>query len=119
VTYELEGLLMKQANAPVEMIIPEATIFSEHPAVIIDRNVKDAAQRAVVEALLQFLWSEEAQRAFVQYHFRSATGDTLNDSNQEFAHIPQPFTIDYFGGWDKAYPEVIEKVWHDRVQKRK
>jgi sulfate transport system substrate-binding protein len=118
VTYELEGLLMKQAGAPVEMIIPEATIFSEHPAVIIDRNVK-TGERAVVEAFLQYLWSDEAQRAFVQYHFRSATDDKLNDATPEFAHINQPFTVEYFGGWDKAYPEVIERVWRDQVQKRK
>jgi sulfate/thiosulfate transport system substrate-binding protein len=118
VTYELEGLLMKQANAPIEVIIPEATIFSEHPAVIIDRNVKPQ-ERPVVEAFLQYLWSEEAQRAFVQYHFRSATDENLNNANQEFAHINQPFTVEYFGGWDKAYPEVIERVWRDQVQKRK
>jgi sulfate/thiosulfate-binding protein len=117
VTYELEGLLMKQANAPIEMVVPEATIFSEHPAVIIDRNVR-AADRQVVEGFLQFLWSEEAQRAFVQYHFRSATDDQLNNANQEFAHIKQPFTVEYFGGWDKAYPEVIERVWRDQVQKK-
>ncbi|HVG31387.1 MAG TPA: sulfate ABC transporter substrate-binding protein [Pyrinomonadaceae bacterium] len=118
VTYELEGLLMKQANARIDVVIPEATIFSEHPAVIIDRNVK-AEERPVVEAFLQYLWSEEAQRAFVQYHFRSATDDRLNDANREFAHINQPFTVDYFGGWARAYPEVIEKVWRDQVQNRK
>jgi sulfate/thiosulfate-binding protein len=117
VTYELEGLLMKQANAKIDVIIPEATIFSEHPAVVIDHNVK-AAERPVVEAFLQFLWSEEAQRAFVQYHFRSATDDKLNDANPEFAHINQPFTVDYFGGWARAYPDVIEKVWRDQVQKK-
>jgi sulfate transport system substrate-binding protein len=118
ITYELEGLLMKQANAPVEVVIPEATIFSEHPAVVIDRNVR-AVDRAVVEGFLQYLWTDEAQRAFVQYHFRSVTDESLNDASKEFAHINQPFTVDYFGGWDKAYPQVIEKVFHDQVQKRK
>ena len=117
VTYELEGLLMKQANAKIDVIVPEATIFSEHPAVVIDRNVR-ASDRPVVEGFLQYLWSEEAQRAFVQYHFRSATDDKLNDANAEFARINQPFTVDYFGGWGKAYPEVIEKVWRDQVQKK-
>jgi sulfate/thiosulfate-binding protein len=118
VTYELEGLLMKQAGAGVEMIVPEATIFSEHPAVVIDRNVKPN-ERPVIEAFIQYLWSDEAQRAFVQYHFRSATDEQLNNATQEFAHINQPFTVEYFGGWDKAYPDVIEKVWRDQVQKRK
>lgn len=118
ITYELEGLLMKQAGAPVDVVVPEATIFSEHPAVIIDRNVR-AADRKVVEAFLQFLWSEEAQRAFVQYHFRSVTDDKLNEANPNFARIPQPFTVEYFGGWARAYPEIIERVWRDQVQSKK
>ena len=118
ITYELEGLLMRQANAPVEIVVPEATIFSEHPAVVIDRNVR-AADRKVVEAFLQFLWSEEAQRAFVQYHFRSATDDKLDEANPGFARINLPFTIEYFGGWERAYPDVIEHVWREQVQTKR
>src|ERR1044071_9368675 len=117
ITYELEGLLMRQANAPIEIIIPESTIFSEHPAVVVDRNVP-ADKRALVDAFIQFLWSDEAQRAFVQYHFRSVTNESLNESNKEFGQIQTPFTVEYFGGWDKAYPEVIEHVWRDQVQKK-
>ncbi len=118
VTYELEGLLMKQAGAKVEIVVPRATIFSEHPAVVIDRNV-EAARRPVVEAFLRYLWSEEAQRAFVEYHFRSASNESLNEANPQFARIELPFRVDYFGGWQRAYPEVIEKVFRDQVQKRK
>jgi len=29
-----------------------------------------------------------------------------------------PFRIDYFGGWQRAYPDIIEKVFRDQVQKR-
>jgi sulfate/thiosulfate-binding protein len=118
ITYELEGLLLKEAGAPVEIIVPESTIFSEHPAVVIDRNVS-AADRPVIDAFMQFLWSDEAQRAFVKYHFRSSTNDALNQENKELATIKYPFTVDYFGGWAKAYPEVIESVFRDQVQKRK
>ncbi|MFZ0062697.1 MAG: sulfate ABC transporter substrate-binding protein [Pyrinomonadaceae bacterium] len=117
VTYELEGLLMKQAGANVEIVVPRATIFSEHPAVVIDRNV-DAARRAVVDAFLRYLWSEDAQRAFVQYHFRSVTNESLNEGNPQFARIELPFRIEYFGGWQRAYPDIIEKVFRDQVQKR-
>ncbi len=119
ITYELDALLMKEGNAAAaaEIIIPEATILSEHPAVVIDRNVS-AADRPVVDAFMQYLWSEEAQRAFVKFHFRSATNDALNQENKELATIKYPFTVDYFGGWDKAYPEVIEGIFRDTVQKR-
>ena len=118
ITYELEGLLMKQAGADIEIILPESTIFSEHPAVVVDRNVTPE-ERPVIEAFMQFLWSEEAQRAFVQYHFRSINNETLNEANKQFGQIRMPFTIEYFGGWGKAYPDIIEHVWRDQVQQTK
>jgi sulfate/thiosulfate-binding protein len=117
ITYELEALLMKQAGAAIEVVVPESTIFSEHPAVIIDRNVT-ADEHAVVNAFIQYLWSEDAQRAFVQYHFRSVTNEALNDANKEFAQIKLPFTVTDLGGWSRAYPEIIEKVWRDQAQKK-
>jgi len=117
ITYELEGLLMKAANAPIDVVVPNATIFSEHPAVMIDRNVK-ADKRPVVQAFLNYLWTEEAQRAFVKYHFRSVTNDSLNNENTKFAKIEQPFTVEMFGGWTKAYPEIIERVFRDQVQNK-
>src|SRR6266404_2979638 len=118
ITYELEGLLMKDAGGPVEIVVPKATIFSEHPAVVIDRNVS-AVKRAIVDAFIQYLWSDEAQQAFVKFHFYSVTNDDFNEANKGFGHIEMPFTIDYFGGWDRAYPEVIEQVFRNQVQRRK
>jgi len=104
-------------KTPVEIVIPRATIFSEHPAVVVDRNVS-AANRQAVEAFIQYLSSEEAQRAFVKYHFRSISFENLNQENKELAQIEMPFTIDYFGGWGKAYPEVIEGIFKNQVQRK-
>lgn len=120
VTYELDGLLMLQANAKAdaEIVVPEATIFSEHPAVVIDRNVSPI-DRPVIDAFMKFLWSDEAQRAFVKFNFRSSASDALSLENKELATIKYPFTVDYFGGWNRAYPEIIEGVFRDQVQKRK
>jgi sulfate transport system substrate-binding protein len=117
ITYELEGLLMKQANMPFEIVVPKSTIFSEHPAVVIDRNMP-ADRREVVQAFLQYLWSDEAQQAFVKYHFRSITNESFNSANKEFATIEIPFTVELFGGWTRAFPEIIEGVFRDKVQKK-
>lgn len=117
VTYELEGLLMQQAGADIDVVVPKSTIFSEHPVVIVDRNVS-SAKRPVVQAFINYLWTDEAQRAFVKYHFRSITNESFNDVHAEFAKIEQPFTIEMFGGWDKAYPDVIEKIFRDQVQNK-
>ena len=122
ITYELDALLMKQANSKsdAEIVIPEATILSEHPAVVIDRNVS-AVDRPVINAFMQYLWSEEAQRAFVKFNFHSATNDALNQENKELATIKYPFTVNdpLLGGWSRAYPEIIEGIFRDQVQRRK
>jgi sulfate transport system substrate-binding protein len=117
ITYELEGLLMKQMGQPIEIIVPKATIFSEHPVAIVDRNVT-GEERPAVEAFRNYLWSDEAQQAFVKNHFRSVTNESFNDSNKEFARIEKPFTVELFGGWTRAYPEIIEGVFGKEVQKR-
>ena len=111
---------MKEGNAKAaaEIVIPESTILSEHPAVVVDRNVS-ANDRPVIDAFMKYLWTEEAQRTFVKFHFRSVTSDALTQENKELATIKYPFTVDYFGGWAKAYPDVIEGVFRDQVQKRK
>jgi sulfate/thiosulfate-binding protein len=117
ITYELEALLMKDANEPIEIVTPQATIFSEHPAVVIDKNIT-AAKRPVIDAFMEYLWSDEAQQAFVKFHFYSATNDALNEANPAFSHIEMPISIADFGGWDKAYPDVIEKIFRDQVQRK-
>jgi len=117
ITYELEGLLMKQAKTPVDIVIPLATIFSEHPVVVIDRNVV-AGKRPMIDAFVRYLWTDEAQQAFVRFHFRSATNESFNDTNKDFGQIQMPFTVEYFGGWESAYPNVIEKVFRDQVQRK-
>lgn len=118
ITYELEGLLMQQAKIPVEIVVPKATIFSEHPGVVIERNVT-AEERDVVNAFRNFLWSEEAQKAFVKNNFRSSTNDALNEANAHFVKIEMPFTVHYFGGWEKASPEIIEGIFRDKVKDAK
>ncbi len=118
ITYELEGLLMKQTNAAIDVVVPDATIYSEHPAVVVDRNVTEA-ERPVVDAFMRYLWSDEAQQAFVKYHFHAATNDSFNEANPAFAHINHPFTVALFGGWDRAYPDIIERVFRDQVQRAK
>ena len=88
-----------------------------HPAVVIDRQVT-TAERPVIDEFMQYLWSEEAQQAFVKFHFYSSTDDAFNQANTAFGHIEMPFAINYFGGWDKAYPEVIERIFRDQVQRK-
>jgi sulfate/thiosulfate transport system substrate-binding protein len=116
VTYELDALLAQEAKAPIEIVVPRATIFSEHVALIVDRSV-DARTRPIADALLHYLWSDEAQAAFTQSHLRAASRGTSNAPGDGFVRIELPFTVEYLGGWSKAYPEIIENIWRDQVRK--
>jgi ABC-type sulfate transport system substrate-binding protein len=83
--------------------------------VVVERNVTPD-EKDLVFAFRNFLWSDEAQKAFVKNHFRSVTNDAFNEANPEFARIELPFTVDYFGGWAKAYPDIIEGIFQKQVK---
>lgn len=115
VTYEQEAASDLMAGRfKHQVIVPERTIYSEHPAVVIDRNVSPE-ERPLVEAFLDFLRSEEAQRIFVEYGFRSVTDEQLNAGNPHFSKVRFPFTVDDLGGWKQAHSEIVQDLWKKRV----
>jgi sulfate/thiosulfate-binding protein len=114
VTYELEALQLQDKKIPCEIVAPPATLLSEHPVVIIDHGMTPA-KYALVELFARYLWSETAQRAWVKHYFRSVTDDALNDEQHRFARIAMPFSVAEFGGWERAYPEIVESVWKQRI----
>lgn len=115
VTYELEALQLLDKGQPIEVIAPRSTIFCEHPVVIIDHGMSPS-KYALVELFARYLWSDAAQEAWVRAHFRSVTNERLNDREPRFVKVPLPFTVDELGGWDRAFPDVIEAVWKQRIQ---
>lgn len=118
ITYELEALQMRDRKMPIKIIMPRATIMTDHTVVITDRRMPQA-KRELVETFVKFLWSEAAQRAFVKHHFRAISDPDLNQNETKFAKIEMPFTIDDFDGWQEAYPRIIENVWKYKVQTMK
>jgi sulfate transport system substrate-binding protein len=116
ITYEQDALYDRsRGKLDVDVIYPRRTILSEHTLVVIDKNVP-AANKALVDRFAQFLWSEEAQKIFVKYGFRSVQ-DELNAGHAEFGQIQDPFTISDFGGWRKAKKEIVDEIWKRRVMK--
>ncbi len=110
ITYEQETL-----SKPIRgtVVYPPATILSEHVVVTVDRNVA-RAERALVRAFVQFLWSREAQAIFVKFGFRSVDDD-LNRGVAKFPPIARPFTVADLGGWPSAKASIIDAVWREKV----
>jgi sulfate transport system substrate-binding protein len=117
VTYEQDALLAQARGATLEIVVAPTTLVSEHSAVIVDCNVKPW-ERDVVEAFVDFLWSEDAQRAFTRYYFRAVTDEAFNDAVPEFHSIERSFTVQDLGGWGRAYPEVIHGAWTEQFTQR-
>jgi sulfate/thiosulfate-binding protein len=116
VTYEQEAIVDRgKGRLDAEVVYPPRTILSEHTLVVLDRHVR-AQDRPLVEAFVRFLWSEEAQRLFVRYGFRSVRPE-LDAENTAFGKIEDPFRIADFGGWRAARRDIVDRIWRDRVMK--
>ncbi len=116
ITYEQEAVYDKsRGRLKADVVLPRRTILSEHTLVVIDKNVPQK-DRALIDAFTKFLWTEEAQKIFVQYGFRSVRED-LNAGHAEFGRIEDAFRIADFGGWRSAKKEIVEKIWKQRVMK--
>ena len=87
----------------------------EGPAAVVDASVKRHGNRAVAEAFLEYIRSEEAQRILADYGFRPLNSEV--QSRSDSAPMPEKlFTMADLGGWAKNKKEVFETggVW-DRL----
>ena len=109
-TYENEALLDVANGKAYDVMVPDSTIHIEPVAIVIDRNVR-GAQRAVAEDFVEFLWSAESQEAMARNHFRVYDESAMALHQDNFAPVADPFTIEYFGGWERATEEIIEGTW--------
>jgi sulfate/thiosulfate-binding protein len=114
VTYEQEALYDRsRGKLTAEVVYPRSTVLSEHTLVRIDRNVR-RREADLVDAFIRFLFSDEAQRIFVRYGFRSVN-EALNAENPAFGHVEDPFRITDLGGWKRAKEEIVDSVWKRQV----
>jgi sulfate transport system substrate-binding protein len=114
ITYEQEVLRDKaRGRLSGEIVYPRSTILSEHTLVEIDRNV-GGNDRDLIDAFAAFLWSEVAQRTFVEHGFRSIY-ERLNEADRGFGRIEDPMLIADFGGWQRAKTEIVDGIWRNRV----
>ncbi|HIZ50735.1 MAG TPA: sulfate ABC transporter substrate-binding protein [Candidatus Pseudomonas excrementavium] len=88
-----------------EIVVPSISILAEPPVSVVDRNVERKGTRAVAEAYLQYLYSDEAQRLAAKHYYRPSDPAIAKEFTDEFVDV-ELFTIDdVFGGWDKAQNE--------------
>ncbi len=113
ITYENEVLLRRKQGREYHVVVPAYTIRIDNPVAIVDRSVDRHGNRDLVEGFVAFLRGEEAQRAFVEYGFRSVLESIEAETRDLFPHPERLFTIDDLGGW-KAVREKLfspDGIW--------
>ena len=100
-------LLEKEFGAKFDVVAPSLSILAEPAVSVVDKNVDRKGSRAVAEAYLGYLYSEEGQDIAGKNFYRPAISSKAQAKYaKQFAPI-KLFTIDQaFGGWavaDKAH----------------
>src|SRR5450432_3268573 len=104
VSWENEAYLLvnELGKDKFEVVNPSVSILAEPPVAVVDKNVDKHGTRAVAEAYLKFLYSDEGQELAVKNHYRPRSAAVAGKHAGTFPKI-KLFTIDQlFGGWQKA-----------------
>ncbi len=108
ITYENEIMVGRQNGQDYEAVYPSSTILIENPVAIVDAHVDKHGTRAVAEAFVQFLFTQEAQTIFAQYGLRSPDSAVAAATAAQYPPLADLFTItDQFGGWEAATPKYF------------
>jgi len=104
INWENDVLLIakKEHVGKYDVIYPSVSILAEPPVSIVDKTVDKRGTRAVAEAYLQFLYSDEGQEIAAKNFYRAQSPQVLEKYAAQFPKV-ELFTIDeVFGGWQKA-----------------
>jgi sulfate/thiosulfate transport system substrate-binding protein len=107
ITYENEVLVGQQSGQAYELVIPRSTILIENPAAVIDTYVDKHGTREAAEAFVEFLSTPEAQEVFARYGLRSVDPEVAKATANQYPEVEDLFTIEYFGGWERATPDYF------------
>jgi sulfate/thiosulfate-binding protein len=109
VTYENELIARIQKGQKYVEVIPKYTTKIENPVALIDKNVDKHGNRAVAEAFLEFLWSNEAQKVFADKGFRSVNPEVAKAYEKNYKTPEGLFDIAYLGGWTQVNKDLYGK----------
>ena len=103
ISWENEAnLLEKEFGNKVDVVYPSISILAEPPVTLVDKNVERKGTRAVAQAYLEYLYSDEGQDIAGKNFYRPISPKAQAKYAKQFPKL-NLFTIDQaFGGWAKA-----------------
>ncbi len=107
ITYENEVLVATAAGQKYEYVIPRSTILIENPVALVDKNVDKHGVRQAAEALVDFLWTREAQLGYSKYGLRPVDPDAAKEVQSGYPAVDDLWNIEFLGDW----PEVNKSIF--------
>ena len=103
ISWENEAhLLEKEFGNKVDIVYPSLSILAEPPVALVDKNVDRKGTRAVAQAYLEYLYTDEGQDIAGKNFYRPISAKAQAKYLKQLPKI-KLFTIEEaFGGWAKA-----------------
>ena len=103
ISWENEAyLLEKEFGNKVDFVYPSLSILAEPAVTVVDKNVDKKGTRAVAQAYLEFLYTEEAQDIIGKHFYRPTSAKAQAKYAKQLPKINLFKIEDTFGGWEKA-----------------
>ncbi len=106
ISWENEAyLLEKEFSSKIDVVYPSISILAEPAVTVVDRNVDKKGTRAVAQAYLEYLYTEEGQDIIGKHFYRPTSPQAQARYAKQFPKL-NLFTVDQaFGGWTAAAKE--------------
>lgn len=107
ISWENEAFLALKELGPdkFEIIVPSISILAEPPVTLVDKVVDKRKTRAVAQAYLEYLYSDEGQDIAGKHYYRPTAEAASKKYASQFPAVNLFKIDDVFGGWQKAQKE--------------
>lgn len=104
ISWENEAFLAQKELGPnkFEIVVPSLSILAEPPVTIVDKVVDKRKTRAVAQAYLEYLYSEEGQEIAAKNYYRPTLQSVAKKYEKQFPNVHLVNIDAMFGGWQKA-----------------
>jgi len=95
-------LLEKEFGAKFDVVVPSLSILAEPAVTVVDKNIDKKGTRAVAQAYLEYLYSDEGQDIAGKNFYRPTGAKAQAKYAKQFPKLNLVSIDKAFGGWSKA-----------------
>ena len=120
-TWENEAFLAQRefGQGNFEVVYPSLSILAEPSVAVVDRNVQRKGTRALAEAYLQHLYTEQGQTLAAEYGYRPRLANVAARYRNKFRDLNLVTVDAEYGGWANAQrTHFADGAIYDQISRR-